>query len=268
MTMQRMGAGGMLLTVVACMVVLVAAASRDGLLAAAPQQATPTDVAAPTEIPPTPEPLPGTPEPSGPCLPGVASPRLFWTLYVSPKVGEATGMWVPYGEHGGPYLKAYVKALYGDVWYGAALDAFRGQLVPDSSPVWPRPDLIQLAGSGVQTSRVGNPMCGRSADSTLPPCYAELVVPLVFLDRLASDGPYLRNTYFWVPSNQVADSEGEPSRMTALEYSSAACETRRVGSRLPSARPVYAAFSGCASASKRIDTCYLAGCGDLWMHCQ
>ncbi len=234
----------------------------------APLQATSTPSAEPTEVPPTPLPVPGTPVPETRCLPGVPSPRFEWTLYVAPRVDTATGMWVPLGENGGPYLKAYVKAMYGDVWYGATLNAATGHLEPDTSPPWPRPDLIRSASAGVQTSRSGNPMCGRSADATLPPCYAELVVPLVFLDRLAMDGPYLRNTYFWVSSNQVANDDGKPSRMTALDYSTTECDTRRAGPRLPSARPVYAQFSGCATASKRIDTCYLVGCGDLWLHCQ
>jgi hypothetical protein len=179
-------------------------------------------------------------------------------------------MWVPYRDSGGPYVKAYVKARYGDVWYGATLDPAEGRLVADASPAWPRSDIIRLGTSGVQTSRAGNPMCGRSADPTTPPCYAELVVPLVFLDRLTTDGPYLRNTYFWAPSNQVvlSDDGQVTSRMTATEYDPGACNTARVGPRAPSARPVYAAFSGCSAASRRIDTCYLVGCGDLWTHCQ
>lgn len=221
----------------------------------------------PTDIPPTPALPPGTSEPTGLCLPGVPSPRLAWTLYVSARVGTGTGMWVPYGDNAGPYLRAHVKALYGDVWFGATLNAATGQLEPDTFPEWPRPDLIRSAAAGVQTSRTGNPMCGLPAEATLPPCYAELVVPLVFLDRLAMDGPYLRTTYFWVPSNQVEDDDGRPSRLTAHAYSAKSCDTGRIGTRLGSARPVYAQFSGCTSPSRRIDTCYLVGCGDLWLHC-
>ncbi len=231
------------------------------------QEATSTPVAEPTDIPPTPAAPPGTPEPSGHCLPGVPSPRFAWTLYVAPRVGTGTGMWVPFGDNGRPYLRAHVKALYGDVWYGATLNAATGRLDPDALPAWPRPDLIRSAAAGVQTTRTGNPMCGRSAEATLPPCYAELVVPLVFLDRLTVDGPYLRNAYFWVPSNQVEDDDGRPSRITAQGYDALSCGTRLTGARLGSARPVYAQFSGCSSASRRIDTCYLVGCGDLWVHC-
>lgn len=233
-----------------------------------PTQATPTVGAEPTEVPPTPVPMPGTPEPTGRCRSGVPSPRFAWTLYVAPRVGSATGMWVPLGENGGPYLKAHIKALYGDVWYGATLHAATGRIIPDPSPPWPRPDLIRSAAAGVQTTRSGNPMCGRAAEAALPPCYAELVVPLVFLDRLVADGPYLRNAYFWIPSNQVRTEDGKPSRMTALDYSITDCDTRRAGPRMATARPVYAQFSGCSAASKRIDTCFLVGCGDLWLHCQ
>lgn len=236
------------------------------------QDPTSTAVAEPTDIPPTPAAPPGTPEPAGPCLPGVASPRFAWTLYVAAQVGTgasaAPGMWAPFGDNAGPYLKAHVKALYGDVWYGATLNAATGRIEPDAHPAWPRPDLIRSAANGVQTTRTGNPMCGRSAEATLPPCYAELVVPLVFLDRLTTDGPYLRTTYFWVPSNQVEDDDGRPSRITVHEYSAASCDTRRLGPRIGSARPVYAQFSGCSSPSRRIDTCYVVGCGDLWIHCE
>lgn len=237
-------------------------------LATAADQSTPTETLPPTEVPPTPEEPPGTPEPLDRCLTGVPGPRLFWTLYVAPWVDGATGMWVPFRDNGGPYLKAYVKARYGGVWYGATLDPAEGRLTPDPLPAWPRPDIIRLASSGVQTSRGGNPMCGRSADAASPPCYAELVVPLVFLDRLAQDGPYLRHTYFWAPSNQVAIEPDGPSRVTARQYDAAACDTSRIGPRLGSARPVYTSFGGCAAPSRRVDTCYLVGCGDLWEHCR
>jgi hypothetical protein len=254
---------------VALTMVQSASAGNPTATSLAPAQATATETLAPTEIPPTPEAPPGTTEPSDRCLTGVPSPRFFWTLYVAPRLASgATGMWVPMGDNGGPYLKAYVKALYGDVWYGATLSAADGRIQPDPFPPWPRPDLIRSASVGVQTTRGGNPMCGRSAVTTLPPCYAELVVPLVFLDRLAPGGPYLRNAYFWLPSDQVEDDGGRPSRVTAQEYSPDTCDTRQVGSRLARARPVYAMFSGCSEASRRIDTCYLAGCGDLWLHCQ
>ena len=270
---QRHGRALHLATVAALALALglvaLAQSARARVPVASPAQATPAETTAPTEALPTPIPPPGTAEPTTGCLPGVAGPRFQWTLYIAPHLADAgTGMWVPFGEHGGPYLKAYVKALYGDVWYGGLLDGTDGSITPDPVPAWPRPDIVRLATSGVQTTRVGSPMCGRSADATLPPCYAELVVPLVFLDRLAPDGPYLRHAYFWAPSNQVVDEDGTPSRMTALAYDSTRCDIGRAGARLPSARPVYAQFSGCSSASRRIDTCYLVGCGDQWLDCR
>ncbi len=251
-----------------------APAVEPGAAARLAAQATPTESLAatptpePTELPPTPLPPEGTPEVPELCLPGPPSPRFFWTLYVAPRVNGGTGMWAPMGDNGGPFLKAYVKALYGGVWYGATLDPVTGTIVPDRFPAWPRPDLIQSASIGVQTTRVGNPMCLRSAQSTVPPCYAELVIPLVFLDRLTPEGPYLRNAYFWLPADQVVDDNGRPARLVARPYDTLSCDTRQPGVRLTRARPVYANFAGCSGSSRRIDTCYLAGCGDKWLHCQ
>jgi hypothetical protein len=224
--------------------------------------AQPGVTAEPTEPPPTPLPLPETPE-AVRCVAGLPSPRFQWTLYVTAldEDGEL-GMWVPRADNAGPYLRAYVMAKYGQVWYRATFLP-DGSLVPDHNPPWPRPDLIRSAASGLQTARTGNPACGRGPERAVPPCVVELVYPLVFLDRLAEDGPYLNRTYFWVPSSQVSDDEGRPARLQAAPFSETDCDTRRIWPRVAGSTPAYGLFNGCGSASTRVDTCYAVGCGEL-----
>jgi len=167
-------------------------------------------------------------------------------------------MWIPRGKNAGPYLKAHVMAKYGQVWYGATFQP-DGRLVPDRSPAWPRPDLIQTAASGLQTARSGNPGCGRTGEQSVPPCFVEVVYPLVFLDRLAEDGPYLTRTYFWVPSNQVTKVDGQPAQVSGAPFSETACDTRTIWPRLAGTKPAYGVFNGCGSDATRVDTCFAVG---------
>jgi hypothetical protein len=225
----------------------------------APAQATATDTEEPTEVPPTPVPVTETPPVPERCVRGLPSPRFEWTLYVTPFSG-GLGMWVPRGENAGPYLKAYVKAKYGEVWYGATLLP-DGRMVPDHSPPWPRPDLIQSAANGLQTARSGNATCGRQPQQSVPPCFVEVVYPLVFLDRLAEQGPFLTRTYFWVPSSQLVKENDRPAQVVGAPFSETLCDARKIWPRLGASLPAYGVFNGCGSASTRIDTCYAVGCG-------
>lgn len=220
-------------------------------------QVTATDE--PTEVPPTPVPVPETPTAPGRCVAGLPSPRFQWTVYVTP-YSDGLGMWIPRGDNAGPFLKAHVMAKYGHDWYGATLLP-SGRLVPDRSPAWPRPDLIQTAASGIQTGRAGNRTCGRGPEQAVPPCVVEVVYPLVFLDRLAQDGPYLTRTYFWVPSNQTVKEGERPSQVVGAPFSETLCDTRKIWPRLGVSVPAYGTFNGCGSASSRVDTCYAVGCG-------
>jgi len=177
-------------------------------------------------------------------------------------------MFIPFHRNGGPFLKAWIKAKYDDVWYTAVIDHL-GRLRPDNHPPWPRPDLIQFAGAGVQASRTVNPMCAGIHDPVVPPCYAEMVFPIVVLDRLAAEGPHLRRLYFWIPTGQVAaDENGYPSRLRLGRV----CDTDRLcdrgancrgdtSARFPSGRPLYLSFDGCGAAAQRVDTCYAAFAG-------
>jgi hypothetical protein len=249
------------LLVAAWVVAGVGTAPAPRSLAAA--QGTATETEEPTEAAPTPIPVVETPPVAGHCLRGLPSPRFQWTLYVT-TVGDGSGagMWVPRGDNAGPFLKAHVMAKYGEVWYGATFQP-DGRLLPDRSPAWPRPDLIQSAATGIQTSRSGNPACGRNPQQSVPPCVVEVVYPLVFLDRLAEEGPYLTRTYFWVPSNQLVKDGDRPSQIVGAPFSETDCDTRKIWPRLPGSKPAYGLFNGCASASSRLDSCYAVGNGEF-----
>ena len=207
------------------------------------------DTPAPTEAPPTPEPpTPGPPPTVGPCTSGLPAPQLFWNIVAHPGRDR---MWVPFHRNSGPYLAAWVKAKYDDVWYTAFI-THEGEIVPDSHPPWPRPDLVRFAGSGVHVTRSANPMCPGLTGPVPPPCYAQISYPLVFLNKLAEGGPYLRRTYFWVAGRQVySDPDGEVSRVSAARY----CDPDRP-SHVTVTRPVYLSFDGCGNDARRVDTCY------------
>ncbi len=64
------------------------------------------------------------------------------------------------------------------------------------------------------------------------------------MDRLAPDGPYLRNAYFWLPADQVVNDGGRPARLVARPCEPLSCDTRQPGVRLSCARPVYPASAG------------------------
>lgn len=227
----------------------------------APQTAAdPTDE--PTEVPPTPIPAVETPTNPGACGRGLPSPRFQWTLHVTTKTeADGLGMWMPRGANAGPFLKAYVKVKYGATWYGATFMP-DGRLVPDDAPAWPRSDLIRSAATGIQTSRGGSPMCGRQPAQAVPPCVVEVIYPLVFLDRLAEDGPFLTRTYFWVPSSQLVKDGDRPAQVGGAPFSEVTCDTRDIWPRLASSRPAYGVFNGCGSESAKVDTCYAVGSGE------
>jgi hypothetical protein len=226
--------------------------------ASGPHQATGTPATIePTDVPPSPEPpTPGPTAPRTRCTPGLPVPRLFWTIHAFP-VGPESSIWVPFQRNGGPLLRAWVRARYDDVWYTALIDE-RGRIEPYGNPRWPRSDIIQLAAAGTQPSRTGQPACGRSSAPVPPPCYADAVFPLVFLDKLGPDGPYLRRLYFWVPPNQVyPDDTGHPARLSGKRL--ADCDTAQVPGRLPNGGPIYLQFDGCGSPALRVDSCYEVG---------
>lgn len=190
------------------------------------------------------------------CANPLPSPRVFWTLYAAPP----DRMWVPFQGKGGPFVPAEVGLKYDQTWYIATLDE-QGRIQRAAQPPWPRPDLLQLAGAGLQASRSGTPACGRPAGPTVPPCYVEMVYPLVFLDRLSPDGPELRQVSFRTHATLVHPDRvgGGPSRMGPARYSDQECPVDTPLRVLGAPRTTYLNVGGCASMPLRVDTCYAAG---------